>query len=80
MPKRYATVEVRDMQQHNDVLALLPQNYQCDLALYNDSGRIDMLISGEDVAGWTLEGYVIPRCASALYYVNEVHPEQESAV
>ena len=30
------------------------------------------LIFGEDVAGWTLDGYVIPRLASGHIYATEV--------
>jgi hypothetical protein len=30
------------------------------------------LIEGEDNAGWTLDGYVIPRLASGLIFAKEV--------
>ena len=29
-------------------------------------------IAGDDVAGWTLDGYVIPRLASGLIFADEV--------
>lgn len=29
-------------------------------------------IAGHDVAGWTLDGYVIPRLASGLIFAHEV--------
>ena len=34
-------------------------------------------IAGRDVAGWTLDAYVIPRLASGLYFATEIdlsHP------
>lgn len=39
--------------------------------------RIVTVIEGRDNAGWTLDGYVIPRLASGLHFANEVgldHP------
>jgi hypothetical protein len=35
------------------------------------------VIAGEDVAGWMLDDYVIPRLASGLIFANEIdlsHP------
>jgi hypothetical protein len=32
----------------------------------------DILIAGNDVAGWTLDGYVIPRLASGGYTAKEI--------
>ena len=35
------------------------------------------MIGGRDVAGWTLDAYVIPRLASGLYFATEIdlsHP------
>lgn len=49
------------------IRAYLPANYS---ATATDSG--DALISGEDRAGWTLDGYVIPRLASGLYFAREI--------
>lgn len=34
--------------------------------------RPDGVIEGEDHAGWTLDGYVLPRLASGLYFFEEV--------
>lgn len=45
----------------------LPGNYE---ATVDADGTI--VITGEDVAGWTLDGYVIPRLASGLYCAREV--------
>jgi hypothetical protein len=36
-----------------------------------------ILIEGEDVAGWTLDGYVIPRLASGMHYAREVAEGEE---
>lgn len=48
------------------VNAYLPANYR---AVPTDTGAI--LIIGQDRAGWTLDGYVIPRLASGLYFAKE---------
>jgi len=42
-------------------------------------GGIDgeYLIGGYDEAGWTLDGYVIPRLASGLIWATEVTDNQE---
>lgn len=48
------------------VRRFLPSNYTAD----SDGGSI--FIHGEDVAGWTLDGYVIPRLASGLIFAREV--------
>lgn len=45
----------------------LPVNYE---AFANSSGQI--LIWGHDRAGWTLDGYVIPRLASGLITAREI--------
>lgn len=50
------------------VAQYLPGNYVV-VGYINDS---DVLIRGEDEAGWTLDGYVIPRLASGLYSCEEV--------
>lgn len=44
----------------------LPANYTAD------SDGTDVFIHGVDRAGWTLDGYVIPRLASGLYHAKEV--------
>lgn len=43
----------------------LPENYEAQ--------RVGpaIVIVGTDVAGWTLDGYVIPRLASGLYFARE---------
>lgn len=48
----------------------LPSNYKIRLQVPEG-----ILIAGEDVAGWTLDGYVIPRLASGLIWAHEVDPD-----
>lgn len=53
-----------------DVAAIkqyLPANYR--VVEVTEAGT---LIEGEDVAGWTLDDYVLPRLASGLYFGLEV--------
>jgi len=45
----------------------LPFNYR----VVNMTGP-DVLIQGEDNAGWTLDGYVLPRLASGLHFGEEI--------
>jgi len=60
---RYALVSADDDQ----VAAYLPDNYRV-------VGSVDgqTVIAGRDVAGWTLDAYVIPRLASGLYFATEI--------
>jgi len=48
------------------IRAYLPSNYGAD------SDGKDVYLHGIDVAGWTLDGYVLPRLASGLYFGYEV--------
>lgn len=45
----------------------MPSNYR---AYHGTDGKI--YIVGEDFAGWTLEGYVIPRLSSGLIAAKEI--------
>jgi hypothetical protein len=47
--------------------AYLPANYRC--AATDAAGTY---IVGVDSAGWTLDGYVLPRLASGLYFGREI--------
>jgi hypothetical protein len=49
------------------IQAYLPGNYE---AVAQNDGSI--LVYGQDNAGWTLDGYVIPRLASGLHFAREV--------
>lgn len=54
----------------DQVRRFLPSNY---IASCSQDGHI--VIEGEDNAGWTLDGYVIPRLASGLIYAVEFDEE-----
>jgi hypothetical protein len=49
------------------VAAYLPSNYR---VVWSDDESVT--IEGEDVAGWTLDDYVLPRLASGLMFGTEV--------
>lgn len=46
----------------------MPDNYAA--RRIEDTGEIEII--GHDVAGWTLDDYVIPRLASGLIWAREV--------
>ncbi len=57
------------------VKAYLPDNYQVTrIAVEVPDGEvmIRLLIIGTDVAGWTMDEYVIPRLASGLIFATEI--------
>jgi hypothetical protein len=79
--KRYAMVE--NARSRRELEAYLPGNYrvihEADGWSAEGSGSTDLtfVIEGRDDAGWTLDGYVIPRLASGLIWANEIdlsHP------
>jgi hypothetical protein len=45
----------------------LPSNYQVTAF-----GVDYIIVAGEDKAGWTMDGYVIPRLGSGLIYAGEI--------
>ena len=49
----------------------LPDNYRV-VREYQEGARPAVEIEGEDDHGWTLDGYVLPRLASGLYFGEEV--------
>lgn len=54
----------------------LPSNYAVIFSGVFE-GREVTVIEGQDNAGWTLDGYVLPRLASGLYFGQEIdlsHP------
>lgn len=53
----------------------LPNNYTANVL-----GTFDrrVLITGHDEHGWTLDGYVIPRLASGLYFAREVDADERN--
>lgn len=48
--------------------AFLPDNYNGFVDVQTDTA----FVVGRDVAGWTLDEYVLPRLASGLYFGTEV--------
>ena len=69
--KRYAIVTPGAFASIDVVRNYLPQNYS---ATPMDTGEI--LVSGFDDHGWTLDGYVIPRLGSGLIAAREVDAEE----
>jgi hypothetical protein len=68
---------VRERNKLIQVQSALPHNYiaRLDTASYIDGrtgGQPVIIIEGVDDAGWTLDGYVIPRLATALIIATEV--------
>ncbi len=53
----------------SQVRAYLPSNYEAAQNPYDDH---EIVITGRDDHGWTLDGYVIPRLASGLIAAREV--------
>lgn len=75
---RYAAVTGARDAEH--LTRYLPDNYEVYGHRFPDGpgGKIVLLIRGHDVAGWTMEGYVLPRLASGLLWGEEVTPEGEA--
>ena len=61
---------VTNAQNAKALWAYLPANYAITSGIQGAEPRY--LISGKDVAGWTLDDYVIPRLASGLIWATEV--------
>jgi hypothetical protein len=73
MVKRYAVVKNADSREQ--VEAYLPGNYEIihEYESADDPRRpLCFVIAGRDNAGWGLNSYVIPRCASGLIWVTEI--------
>jgi hypothetical protein len=66
--KRYAVIRGKGHADLPAVRRFMPSNYEAD----SDGGNI--WINGVDSMGWTLDGYVIPRLASGLWFAKEVVP------
>lgn len=64
-PRRYAVLRQK-ADRLESVQRFMPSNY---------TARIigpHVLVAGQDSAGWTLEGYVLPRLASGMFFGTEV--------
>lgn len=77
MMKRYALI----LNDSPATDAYMPGNYSVIWrGTYTDeNGRewLSSVVAGRDNAGWTLDGYVIPRLASGMYSATEIdlsHP------
>lgn len=68
--KQYATVTGAT---EAVVSAYLPDNY----TVVGTGSDGAVVIGGRDVAGWTLQDYVIPRLASGRMIVIETHKEDK---
>ena len=74
MVKRYALLQSKGTRwdDENVVAKYLPDNYVVDGVT-----SLGIVVSGRDVAGWTLDAYVLPRLASGLIFGEEIdlsHP------
>lgn len=60
------------------VRAYMPANYTAVAVAdrRDPPEQLAVLIVGEDNAGWTLDGYVIPRLASGMIYAAELAPRE----
>jgi hypothetical protein len=64
---------VRGARSVHEVEAYLPDNYAPMEAFETAPSRaLIVIIGGVDRAGWTLDGYVIPRLASGLIAAKEI--------
>jgi hypothetical protein len=66
-PKKVRRAVIKGETDLERVAAFMPSNYSC---FPNHAGEI--FIVGFDEAGWTLDGYVIPRLASGLIIAEEI--------
>lgn len=76
---RYAIV--RNARSRQEAEAYLPSNYKVIYDSIDPDLRKPVqqtfVIAGEDDHGWTLDGYIVPRYASGLIWVEEIdlsHP------
>ena len=77
--------EVRRAHVHSNrpsvVARYLPSNYEIVGLIFPDIADQVLpdivVIQGTDVAGWTLDDYVIPRLASGLIRAEEVHSNDD---
>lgn len=62
------------------IAAYLPENYSlAPNTVTEPDGFASVLIVGRDVAGWTLDGYVVPRLASGMIHATELIARDDSA-
>jgi hypothetical protein len=68
--RRYALV--RNARSAEMVERYLPAGYAVLRSDAGPNGTPEVLIGGEDVAGWGLDSYIIPRLASGLIWAEEI--------
>jgi hypothetical protein len=76
-PQRWAVVS--NATSSGAVGAYLPENYYIVQTVDEPDGRCKVVISGHDVAGWTLDDYVIPRLGTGNFVARE-YPSHAEAV
>jgi hypothetical protein len=74
---RYALITITS--DRDNPAAYLPADYR---ELYREPSRerdgwTSVVIGGRDNAGWTLDGYVLPRLASGMIYGREIDLSHE---
>jgi hypothetical protein len=67
---RYAIVE-------NQPIALVDKYLPGNYTAVGEDGFV--FIVGNDVAGWTMDGYVLPRLASGLIFATELLPSRSAS-
>jgi hypothetical protein len=70
---------VRGSRRREEVAAYMPSGYAV-IGEGMEDGRTFYVIGGYDSAGWTLDGYVIPRLGSGLIAAQEVTEQEARAV
>lgn len=69
---RYALVSA-NAASTEQIAAYLPANYAVlGRTPIKGTNTVQILIGGSDIAGWTLDDYVLPRLASGMYYGDEI--------
>lgn len=69
-PFRIATVFGRDITEER-VAHYLPSNYEVLESDITGSDGDSVIVGGHDVAGWTLESYIVPRLGSGGLFATE---------
>lgn len=78
MPRRTAAVTGPSITAEK-VEQYLPSNYRVVGTQVGEFGHTEVLISGIDVAGWTMDNYIIPRLGSGLYACRETTTEGQAS-
>tara|TARA_R110000764_G_scaffold96433_1_gene180534 strand:+ start:126 stop:419 length:294 start_codon:yes stop_codon:yes gene_type:complete len=73
-PFRIATVFGLDITEER-VARYLPSNYEVLESDITGSAGDSVIVGGHDVAGWTLESYIVPRLGSGGLFATEDEPE-----